>query len=210
MLAPDQVLIHFLEDLEHISRFNKFLDRWIEEENCRYEQHLISEADILRYDYSRDLSALLNEIYPQISRQALVLYIYSALEDNLNQFCESLKIKFQLEKDLLSTKGTGLERVKSYLTKSTPLEFSAKSELWQKLTELRNRRDILAHASGYLDPTNEKHKLVASLSEKETSTSVSRFARDRLTIEQTYVEVVVSDIKKFHKYLIEIYNQANI
>jgi hypothetical protein len=210
MLAPDQVLLYFLQDLEYISRLNRFLDFWLKEENVRYEQYLTSEIDELRYEYRRDLSASFSDIYPQVSRQALVMFIYSALEDNLNQFCESLKIKFELEANFLDTKDTGLERVKSYITKSTPLEFSSKSELWQKLNEFKKLRDILAHTSGYLDSTNKKHNFVASQAEKEPTTSVSRFARDRLIIEQTYIETVVSDIRKFYNYLMEIYNQANV
>jgi hypothetical protein len=210
MLAPDQVLLYFLQDLAYISRFNRFLDFWFKEENVRYEQYLTSKIDELRYEYRRDLSALFGDIYPQVSRQALVMLTYSALEDNLNQFCESLKAKFKLEDNFFDTRDTGLERIKSYITKSTPLEFSSKSELWQKLNNFKKLRDILAHTSGYLDSTNKKHNFVASQAEKEPTTSVSRFARDRLIIEQTYIETVVSDIREFYEYLMKIYNEANV
>jgi hypothetical protein len=210
VLLPDQVLRYFLQDLEHISRFNRFIDIWLEEENCRYDRYLKSDNDESRYEYRSDLSVSLNEIYPQVSRQALVMFLYSALEDNLNQFCKSLKNSFHLEDELLNAKGKGLERVKHYITKSTPLEFPSMSISWQSLNDFKKFRDVIAHTSGYLDSTNQKHDFVAAQAEREPTTSVSRFARDRLVIEQSYIEKVVENVKTFYEALLESYGQAKV
>ena len=116
-LPPDQVLYYFQHDLGNIADYSEFHERWLAEESARYDEHIQSDTDVDwdRYGNRRGLSASFTMRFPQLGRHALVVYIYSLLEDTLNQFCLAVRRERNLTAELTDAKGKGIRRAKHYI-----------------------------------------------------------------------------------------------
>ena len=210
MLNPEQILRYFLNDLDQILAYSRYNERWCAEESERYGKYLSHDdlAEMERYENRVDLSHSFEVLFPQISRHVLIVYLYGCLEDNLNQFCKSLKLVFKIEKDLKDAKGKGIHRIKDYISIYSPLTFPSKLQEWQELNNIRRIRDKLVHTRGHLDDDNDK----SLMNEIESSDKlvIYRHARIKIHIEREYLINFYNTVTMFYELLIKELNTVDV
>ena len=209
-LPPDQVIYYFLNDLGKILEYTEFQERWLEEEYRRYDNHIRSDTDEEwdRYGNRRNLSASLSMIFPQLGRHSLVVYLYSLLEDSLNQFCFSLEVERKLQTSLGDAKKKGLKRAKHYIVKNTDIDFPSSSREWQYACDMRLLRDKLVHTLGHLDNPKDAH--LRKFVERTSGLSTRSFAGEeiQIQIESFFVEEACGHLERLANKILNAYRKS--
>lgn len=105
-------------------------------------------------DYYSDVFYQYQE-YTEILRRSLFSYIYSVIENMLNDLCNSERESKKLKLSLSDLSGKGIERAKNYLKKVAEIQFPAESGEWQELKVYNLVRNCLVHREGELGDSND-------------------------------------------------------
>jgi len=200
-----QQLAYFLDELRRLKNYVEFSEKNWEEKLASYSLSLADDDLNLKSfgGHRGHWSDLANE-FPQYQRKACFLMIFSMLEDDLNQFCEAIRIELDLKINLSDIAGRGIERAKTYLSKVAEIEFPKQSAEWEEVQRFRDLRNVLVHEAGYLDEEKAQHRGVKKFSEQNDSgLSVEHHARDRINLAPEFLPGVLATLQKFYELLIE-------
>jgi hypothetical protein len=200
-----QHLAYFLDKLQRLRNYVEFSEKNWEETLASYNLSL-SDDDLNLKSFGGHRghwSDLANE-FPQYQRKACFLMIFSMLEDDLNQFCELIRIELDLKINLPDITGRGIERAKTYLSKVAEIEFPKQSAEWERIQRFRDLRNVLVHEAGYLDEDKAQHRKVKEFSEQNNSgLSIKRYARDRINLAPEFLPGVLATLRQFYELLVE-------
>jgi hypothetical protein len=202
---PLQQLAYFLDKLRRLKNYIEFSEKNWEEKLASYNLSLVDDdLNLKSFGGERGhWSDLANE-FPQYQRKACFLIIFSMLEDDLNQFCEAIRVELHLEISVFDSAGRGIERAKTYVSKVAGIEFPKQSAEWERIQRFRDLRNVLAHEAGYLDEEKAQHRRVKKFSEQNDSgLSVEHYARDRINMEPEFLPSALVTLQKFYELLIE-------
>ncbi|HIF9136055.1 TPA: hypothetical protein ACX6SI_000564 [Photobacterium damselae] len=192
MQKSDQVSLYFLSDLDKFRVFVELSERHWSEEVTKYNKSDIEIDETIcweRYKYRNNLSAHLQEVFPQYQKQSFLLMLVSLFEDYLNQLCHSLHFEKELSSNLKEHKGSGIERAKKYLSKVAKINVPAGTKPWSTIIDARDIRNIIAHNAGHLD--EEMHSKQLNLVAKNDHLKAHNFARVHLEVTQVYLFEVI-------------------
>lgn len=204
MQKSDQVSPYFLYDLERFRVFVELSERHWKEELIKYNEFNIETDEVHcwdRYQRRSDLSAHLQETFPQYQKQSYLLILISLFEDYLNQLCNSLHFERELCCGLKEYNGSGVERAKNYLTKIAKIGVPTGMSSWNKIIDAQNIRNIVAHNAGHLD--KETHGKQISIVAKSENLDSEEYARVHLNIKQVYLLEVIEAMECVAKSLSE-------
>jgi hypothetical protein len=125
----------------------------------------------------------------------------------MNYLCRLAENKTKSKFKLNDLNGQGIERAKLYLKKVANIDGPFNSRSWQKIKKYAELRNVMAHATGELDLSNDKHKNVLEFALKISNIEViyhdkiSEFPEIRLT--PSIVFESIQDYRDFLKLLSE-------
>jgi hypothetical protein len=200
-----QQLAYFLDTLRRLRKYVEFSEKNWEEKLAAYNASLGNDhLNLKSFGGERGLWSDLAREFPQYQRKACFLMIFAMLEDDLNQFCESIRLQLDLKLNLSDIAGRGIERAKIYLLKVVEIRFPSQSVEWEKIQHYRDLRNILIHEAGYLDEEKAQHLRIKEFSEqKDSGLSVERHARNRINLEPEFLPRVLDTLENFYELLIE-------
>jgi hypothetical protein len=198
MKKPIQMVYYFSHELDEYKTFVRMSERYWVEECEKYEQSQLEENDdndelLKRFDYRTDLSVYLESAFPQYQRKSYLVILLSMFEDFLNQLCMSVKSECHLNISYVDFAGSGVDRAKDYLRKTSPLGFPAYSSEWEKIKKAYAIRNVVVHAAGYIDP--EKHKNQMVIVSADDYLDSESYARIHLVLSEEYIYELVSTLQ---------------
>ena len=113
----------------------------------------------------------------------------------MNYICRLAKRKTKSNLKLDDLKGQGVVRAKLYLKKVASIDDPFNSQSWQKIKKYAELRNVMAHATGELDLSNDKHKKVLDFARQHPNINViyhnknSEFPEIRLGHEIVYESI---------------------
>jgi hypothetical protein len=151
-------LLPVLWELEYFSEYlkdvEKLVDSKAKELNSRtaimvqeLEQELSPNEDFhaldlfLEEDYEK-----IENVFPNLLRRSLFIYVYSVLENALNNCCRLLNFQGRPLEDV-KNKGRGIERARRYLEDA---KVSFPTEKWEEIIYYKKLRNCIIHNQGRL------------------------------------------------------------
>lgn len=96
--------------------------------------------------------ALVDEVMPRFSRGPFLISLWAVFESGMNEIADYIaKAKGLRLRVADLDKRTGLGRWKKYFSAVADFELGIEEAAWQRLVELYDVRNLLAHANGRLD-----------------------------------------------------------
>lgn len=175
-----------------------------EDKLASYNRSLANdELNIKSFGGRCDHWADLADEFPEYHRKASFLMVFAMLEDDLSQFCKAIATEQKLTTPLTDASGKGIERAKFYLTKVARFAFPARTIEWQTIKSFGDVRNVLIHASGYLEPGNVQHERAKKFAQKRRSgLRVRNHARSQITLEPEFLPAMITTLEKFYELLL--------
>ncbi len=148
------------------------------------------------------MHVLFKETFSVIGRHTVVVDLFSALEVNLNEFCNAVQRRFGLASGVREANGKGLDRVKTYL-KPTAVGFPSDEPFWSPIKSAQQTRDVLTHCLGYLNVDNPKHIDVAKYINQRRVGTVERYARAQLNVNEQFISELIVHIRALYRWLLK-------
>jgi hypothetical protein len=194
---PDQVIAYYLMEIGRAETYVSFSERFLKEEHDTYLKSLDDEEAAKRYDYRTDLSADLDDSFPQLQRTSCLLVLFSTFEENLDHLCWSLEQHRKLNLKLHDLAGRGIDRSRAYLSKVAGWKLPTSN--WEKLKDVQRIRNLFSHASGYIPKTDLED--ISRVVKRSQFLSIQSLARDRILVKAGYLEHFLSLIKSYFRDL---------
>jgi hypothetical protein len=190
--------IDFQSDLQFFNDHCKFIDSIIkkkqEDFKIRYKKKYVAE----NYDAE---AYYLFECFPNIQWSAMFVAAHNIFEKNLNDICNYIRGVTGAALRYKDLKNDGIDRAKCYLSKVHNINDPFSKKEWMRITTLSKVRNILVHAAGELDLTDENHKRIFKLIEKERYLKIkshdSEFQSAELFVDKQAVYDAILIYRKF-------------
>jgi hypothetical protein len=201
---PYQHLAYFLHRLRRLRSYVEFSEANWQEKLASYNQSLADdELNLRSFGGRRDHWADFANEFPQYHRKASFLMIFAMLEDDLTEFCKAIAAKQKLTITLSATRGRGIERAKTYLTKVAGFAFPANTPEWQRIKVLADVRNVLIHAAGYLEPGNAQHERVKKAAAASNSgLRLHHHARSQISLERDFLPSMLTTLETFYERML--------
>ncbi|BCE00281.1 hypothetical protein [Marinicellulosiphila megalodicopiae] len=205
MKTPIQEIAYFYNDIIDFSELINFSQRLWPEELNRYEASLkVEDTDVDdRFNNRTDLYGKLSTEFPQLQRRSYLVMLLALFEDFLNQLSDSIKEDENIVDNPFDIDGKGIDRAKKYISKFSKINFPSNSKEWQNIKKAQSIRNLIIHAGGHID-LDKKIKELKIISENK-NLDIEYFARTHITIEQSYLTDLISDLLNFSNYLTHEY-----
>lgn len=202
MKTPQQHIYYFLYKIGRLKKYVGFSEAAWERYVADYHASLgDDELNIAAFGGSRDLSADLSNAFPQYHRRASFLMLFALFEDDLNRLCEAIAADRKLNSPQPGTKERGIERSKIWLKDVAGIDIAGTHE-WVTIVELREVRNVLIHAAGFLNPANSKHERMRKMAERATSRYELHYhARTELTLRSGFLDVAIDSFAAIYQTL---------
>jgi len=120
---------------------------------------LISEM-CEEYDFDADFYAstpdkdaeFAAELYPNLLYSSLFTASYFTFERSLHEICRSVQQVQEHDIGPSDFAGSGIKRSQLYLKKVAGFTFPEDPQRWQRMSDLHELRNVVAHNGGYLEP----------------------------------------------------------
>lgn len=100
----------------------------------------------------------LTEFLPEILRRSSVISLVSVLEIECERLARMLGSKLEVVEEITSIKGQGVDRSRIYIKKYCKVDLSSLDKVWQKINNLIQVRNCIAHADGYVNRVKENKR----------------------------------------------------
>ncbi len=201
-------------DLENLRLHCGFTKDILKNEQSEFKKQFDTKLESLtgasREDYlewQADNHFYLFDVFPSLQWLSLFNTAYSVFEKNMNYVCRLAERKTKSNFKLNDLNGQGIERAKLYLRKVANICDPFNSQPWQKIKKYAELRNVMAHATGELDLSNDKHKKVLEFARQNPNIEIiyhnnnSEFPEIRLGSEIIFESI--QDYKDFLKMLSE-------
>lgn len=195
---PEQTSVYYLEKIRSFRTFIDLSERhWLEEFQTYTKANSQDDDNLLfnRYAYRNDLSASLQEAFPQYQNQAYLIILMSFFEDYLNQLCLNLMELNNLKFSPFELHGTGIQRSVLYLKKGANMNVPDQIKEWKKIVNAQDIRNIIVHNAGHLD--KQKHKKQNQIVADNEYLSLESYTREHLVVKKEYLLEVVAAMEYF-------------
>jgi hypothetical protein len=203
---PDQQIAYFLYTLKRFRNYVSFSENSWEQYLNEYKQSLRDDTlSVAKFGGRHDHWADLAQTFPQYHRRASFLMLFAMFEDDLNQFCKSIGSQRKLTKSLKQTRGQGIERAKTWLKNVAHLNLAAVNKEWARILQFRDVRNVLVHASGFLETGNDQHERVKKFAKtKGSQLELHHHARTEIVLKSKFLLTVINTLETFYKSLLQI------
>jgi hypothetical protein len=204
-------------DLENLRLHCGFTKDILEKEQSEFKKQFDEKLESLKGDarqnyleWQADNHFYLFDIFPSLQWLSLFNTAYSVFEKNMNYICRLAERKTRSNFKLNDLNGQGIERAKLYLKKVANIDAPFNSQSWQKIKKYAELRNVMAHATGELDLSNDKHKKILEFACHHPNINViyhnenSDFPEIRLE-----PEIVFESIQDYREFL-EILSQHDL
>jgi hypothetical protein len=117
-----------------------------------------SDPDIFASTPDRD-AALAAEVYPNLLYSSLFAASYFAFERSLHEICRTLQEAQGQDIAPNDLAGSGIKRSQLYLNKVAGFTFPEEPQRWQRISDLHELRNVVAHNGGRLEPGRASKQL---------------------------------------------------
>ena len=152
-------------------------------------------------DMSWDLDELFLKHYPSMRRGSALLTMYGSLEDELNLLCYNAQKFKKYGIDLQDLNHKGIERSVTYLTKVCGLQGIKQHHSWNELSKIGKLRNIIAHASGKIEPDDKFHDYIQSRNDLSVINIYRHYEHSHINIERGYLEHVLECMNAFTSHI---------
>jgi hypothetical protein len=157
--------------------FEKF-EKIFQEEVLLLNRQILAEDDRIRnyeddsqYDFRpSDSLKEINFTYLRMHRYAVILAVYSFLENSMTKLCEKSQKEASISISVSDLKGNGIFQCHDYLTKLIGINFADVNTEWSQLVTLNKLRNCIVHTDGDLARFKSPQKLTKII---ESSTDLS-------------------------------------
>ncbi|MCI9883878.1 hypothetical protein MHI58_06905 [Bacillus sp. FSL K6-2869] len=156
---------------------DKYIDKFETEEEKEFHVDRIYD-DIATY----------RDEFPKIMRYSLLISIYSHLEHELNKLCRYYnKEGFKKYK----TQENGIKRSQEFIKNELNMNFPDRSKEWTFICNVKEIRNCLVHAQGYIDEmkdkndkseTNDHLKKKSGKSETKVGKAINALGKDLVSV----------------------------
>ena len=112
------------------------------------------------YDMFGDDHYKLNNIFPSIQRNYMLVGAFSIFEDILIRSCRTFKNDTKCDMKLSDIAGRPLDKIKIYVEKIIGINFPADGVLWDSIKTYQQIRNIIVHKNGTPNPSEDKEVLI--------------------------------------------------
>lgn len=204
-------------DLENLRLHCGFTKDILEKEQSEFKKQFDKKLEDLTGDarenyleWQADNHFYLFDVFPSLQWLSLFNTAYSVFEKNMNYICRLAEWKTESNFKLNDLNGQGIERAKLYLRKVANVCDPFNSQPWQKIKKYGELRNVMAHATGELDLSNDKHKKILKFAQQNQNIEViyhnnnSEFPEIRLGS-----EIVFESIQNYKDFL-KLLSEQNI
>lgn len=127
-----------------------------------------------------------NQVFPRCLRYSFIVFLYSAVETELEALRRELIKRRKLSEVPVSAKATPLERCKTFLCTNFSLDFGS-IPVWEKLLTLEKVRDCIAHTGGQIEVSRDR-AFLERMAKSDIGFGISEHSvfRGRLRIEKEF------------------------
>lgn len=125
----------------------------------RYKQTYVQEDDEYSFEVEHyqgldsltvDLKNTFEVYFPSLQRRSAFLSVWAMFENELSKLCDRYKAERRLLLAVSDLQGKGIEQSLSYLEKVAGIKVDKTSSEWNRITKLRNLRNVIVHRDGSL------------------------------------------------------------
>jgi hypothetical protein len=196
-------------DLENLRLHCGFIKDILEKEQSDFKMQFDTKIKSLtcsaRDKYSEwqaDNHFYLFNVFPSLQWLSLFNTAYSVFEKNMNYLCRLAEIKTKSNFKLNDLNGQGIQRAKLYLKKVASIDTPFTDQLWHKITKYADLRNVMAHATGELDLSNDKHEKALEFARQNSSIKII-YHNNNLEFPEIRLgyDIVFESIKDYRAFL---------
>lgn len=193
--------------LDNLDQFINTVHQNLEQGKAEFTKEIDARAKKLSpsdrddlYDFYRDDYWLLDEEFPNILWNSVLISMYSVVDLELTRLCNSLQTKHSARKALSDRrKGTLLRKIEQYLTLDLSLSFPSSSADWTELNSIATVRNCVVHNGSQIK--GKKDKELRRYICAHSTLSIDQL--DRVVVSEQYCRDSMTAIKRFVKDLFE-------
>ncbi len=144
------------------------------------------------YEYYGDDLWRMNEVFPSIHRESMLITIFSILENQLNFICKELAPRAKCDIGLAELGARGIDRCKVYLKRVVGVSFPSGSKYWRDIKMFQNLRNIIVHNNSRLDNNGKGHKAIKDYIRKSKYLGLDD--RNTIQIKEGFLLLVIDSV----------------
>ena len=199
----------FRFSLEQISRHIEAVETLLEKEAEDLVIKVDQQAKELKseeargeyFEFMGDDIWELQDLFPQMQRQASLMAAISVAEVELNKLCDYVAKKKSQRIKVADLKGTGLFRAKTFLSRIVCIKESWEGSAWQEVRRATEIRNSFVHNEGSV----ERKDIVDYVSK---SPHLSKSSTSKIMLEKTYAPFVLGQIKSLYESVVNEMEKA--
>lgn len=197
----DNLESHYLFQKAGLEREQKDFEQFVAKNTAKLSEE--EKEDF--YEWHSEQAWRTYDVLPSLHAMATFMLAYGTFEKALNDLCRTAgsESKFQL-KDI---SGQGIERAKTYLSKAFSVDAPFNSPEWEEVTRLAKIRNVMAHALGELDLSNQNHRAAYSLCKNDPNIKLKGDASDLYAEIALTHEFSIRAIKSLKSFLLLVCSQ---
>jgi len=195
----------------HLDNLREFIDtvHWhLQQDKVEFKKEIATRAKALTpsqrdelYDFYHDDYWLLNEEFPNILWNSVLISTYSVVDFELSRLCQSLQKKHSATKALKDRrKGSLLKKIEQYLTVDLGLSFPSGSSDWKELNSIALLRNCIVHNGSQIKGKKVK-ELRRYVRSKPPTLSIDQL--DRVMLTEQYCRDSMKIVTRFTRDLFE-------
>lgn len=169
-------------------------------EECKFENERTKHhGDDSEHDYrASDSLQEIEFIYLRMHRYSAILACYAYLESGMVKLCNELDLKESPLVSFNETKGEGIERCKTYFSRTTGVNFTKINTEWCQVTTLNKIRNCIIHADGDSRRMRKKQQIIDTINKDN---DLSLIEDSLVMISSNFIHRSIDNIKTVLLYM---------
>lgn len=169
-------------------------------EECKLENERTKEHDDdSEYDFrASDSLQEIEFIYLRMHRYSAILASYAYLESSMMKLCNELDLKVSPEPPLKETKGEGIEKCKTYFSRTTGVNFTEINTEWSQVATLNKIRNCIIHADGDSSRMKKRQQLIDII---HVDNDLSLIENNLVMVSSNFIHRSIDNIKTVLVYM---------